>query len=109
MEVQNELKNLERVVKEAQASFRRLRKPPGQERMIVFGKHVHDFYEGAERIFERIEKWTEVPLPVGESWHTFLLQQMEHEVQKQRPAVIDHALALRLHRYLRFRHLFRHT
>jgi predicted nucleotidyltransferase len=131
MEVQNELKNLERVVKEAQASFRRLRKPPGQERMIVFGKHVHDFYEGVERIFERIEKWTEVPLPVGESWHTFshlfkfhsvsfdqtflfkrkvwLLQQMEHEVENRRPAVIDHALALRIHRYLRFRHLFRHT
>jgi len=109
MEVQNELKNLEQVVKEAQASFRRLRKPPGQERMIVFGKHVHDFYEGVERIFERVEKWTEVPLPVGESWHTFLLQQMEHEVQNRRPAVIDHALALRLHRYLRFRHLFRHT
>ncbi|HIE25798.1 TPA: hypothetical protein EYP66_00755 [Candidatus Poribacteria bacterium] len=109
MEVQNELNNLERIVKGAQASFRRPRKTPSQERMIVFGKHVHDFYEGVERIFERIEKWTEVPLPIGESWHTFLLQQMEHEVQNRRPAVIDHASALRLHRYLRFRHLFRHT
>ena len=109
MEVQNELNNLERIVKGAQASFQRLRKPPSQERMMVFGKYVHDFYQGTERVFERIEKWTEVPLPIGESWHTFLLQQMEHEVQNRRPAVIDHALALRLHRYLRFRHLFRHT
>jgi len=109
MEVKNELNNLERVVTGAQASFQRLHEPPDQEQMMVLGKYVHDFYQGVERIFERIEKWTDVPLPVGESWHTFLLQQMEREVQWRRPAVIDHALALRLHRYLRFRHLFRHT
>ncbi|MGQ9630385.1 MAG: nucleotidyltransferase family protein [bacterium] len=108
-EVQNELENLERIVKGALASFRRLRKPPSQERMMAFGKYAHDFYEGVERIFERIEKRTEVSIPLGESWHTLLLRQMEYEVQNRRPAVIDHALALRLHRYLRFRHLFRHT
>lgn len=39
----------------------------------------------------------------------FLLQQMEWEVEGERPAVIDHELALRLHRYLRFRHVFSHT
>jgi len=109
VEVKNELNNLERIVKGAQDSFQRLCKPPSQERMIVFGKYVHDFYQGVERILERIEKWMEVPLPVGESWHTFLLQQIEREMQNRRPAVIEHALALRLHRYLRFRHLFRHT
>ena len=44
VEAQNELNNLERIVKGAQASFRRLRKTPSQERMIVFGKHVLTFF-----------------------------------------------------------------
>ncbi|MCZ6679853.1 MAG: nucleotidyltransferase domain-containing protein [Candidatus Poribacteria bacterium] len=109
MEVENELRNLERIVKATTTSFRRIRKPPNQQRILVFGKHIHDFYAGVERIFERIERRMELSIPIGSNWHTLLLQQMEHEVPEHRPAVIDHALALRLHRYLRFRHLFRHT
>ena len=34
---------------------------------------------------------------------------MESAIEGIRPAVIDHALALRLVEYLRFRYLFRHT
>ncbi len=109
MEVQNELENLERIVKAVQRPLKRMRRPPRGGRIITFGKHVHDFYGGVERIFERIEKRTEMPIPTGENWHTLLLQQMEREFAGKRPAVVDHALALRLHRYLRFRHLFRHT
>jgi len=109
VEVKNELNNLERIIRIASAELSGLSETPSELEISGMGKYVHDFYEGVERIFERIEKWTEVPLPVGESWHTLLLRQMEHEVQKHRPAVIEHALALRLHRYLRFRHLFRHT
>lgn len=109
MELQNELKNLERIVGYASAELSGFSETLSELEISGMGKYVHDFYEGVERIFERIEKRTEVPFPIGESWHTLLLRQMEHEVQKRRPAVIDHALALRLHRYLRFRHLFRHT
>ena len=109
MELQNELKNLERIIRLASSELSGFSETPSELEISGMGKYVHDFYEGVERIFERIEKWMEIPLPIGESWHTFLLQQMEHEVQNRRPAVIDHALALRLHRYLRFRHLFRHT
>ncbi|MFA0782413.1 nucleotidyltransferase family protein [Fervidibacter sacchari] len=109
VEVGYELKELERIVGKVKKAVSRLRKPPKEERLIALGKYVHDFYECVERIFERIEKRLEVSIPTGSSWHTHLLRQMEQEIEGKRPAVIDHDLALRLHRYLRFRHLFRHT
>ncbi len=109
VEIGYELENLQRIVGKVKRAVARLRKPPTEERLIALGKYVHDFYEGVERIFKRIEKRLEVAIPTGSSWHTYLLQQMEREIEGKRPAVIDHNLALRLHRYLRFRHLFRHT
>jgi len=48
-------------------------------------------------------------LPAGIHWHTDLLRQMERAQAGKREAILDHGLALRLHRYMRFRHLFRHT
>lgn len=109
VDVGYELENLQRIVGKVKKAISRLRKPPKEERLIALGKYVHDFYECVERLFERIEKRLEVPIPTGSSWHTYLLHQMEREIEGKRPAVIDHDLALRLHRYLRFRHLFRHT
>lgn len=109
MEVENELKNLERVVERASVLLAKISETPSEEEIISSGKRVHDFYNGVEQTFERIEKRVEVPLPAGENWHTLLLEQAERDVPNRRPAVIDHALAVRLQEYLRFRHLFRHT
>lgn len=108
-EVGYELENLHRIVAKVKKVISRMSKPPKEERLIVLGKYVHDFYECVERTFERIERRLGIDIPIGSSWHTFLLQQMERNVEGKRPAVIDHELALRLHRYLRFRHVFRHT
>ncbi len=108
-ELSYEMDNLGRIVAKVKRITSRMRKPPKEERLIVLGKHVHDFYECGKRTDERIEKRLGVEIPTGSSWHIFLLQQMEREVEGKRPSVIDHELALRLHRYLRFRHVFRHT
>ena len=48
-------------------------------------------------------------LPAGLHSHTDLLRQVKRPWGEKRAAVLDHGLALRLHRYMRFRHLFRHT
>jgi len=109
VEVQNESASLARIVEEASRDLVRLSEPPSELEISGMGKYLHDFYEGVERIFERIEKRLKVALPSSENWYALLLQQMEHEVPQRRPAITGHALALRLHRYLRFRHLFRHT
>lgn len=62
-----------------------------------------------ERIFERIAARVDEDVPPGPHWHTDLLQRIEGTWGGKRPPVIDHALALRLLEYLRFRHLFRYT
>lgn len=92
MEVQNEIRGLERIVEETSSELVNLPQEPTRLQVGGMGKYVHDFYEGVERIFERIERGLSIPVPSGESWH-----------------ILDRSLALKLHRYLRFRHLFRHT
>lgn len=90
-----------------------LQKAPGEPRSVEItagGKLLHDFYNGIERIFERIAQRLAQGLPVaGSGWHTVLLRSMETPAQGTRPAVIDHGLALRLLDYLRFRHFFRRS
>jgi hypothetical protein len=65
------------------------------------GSILQGFYNGVEKIFERIAIVIDEKLPEGDSWHILLLNQMETA------SVIDHELASRLSEYLRFRHLFR--
>jgi predicted nucleotidyltransferase len=108
-DVADELIGLGRIVDQVKSLLERLPQEPTWIEINAAGKMAHDFYNGVERIFERIAVRLGPGLPVGEGWHTLLLRGMESGVEGVRPAVIDHALALRLLDYLRFRHLFRHT
>lgn len=109
IEIADELANLSRIVSQGKVILQKLPPEPTFIEINAAGKLVHDFYNGVERIFEHIAVGLGPGLPAGASWHTLLLRAMESEVKGVRPAVIDHALALRLLDYLRFRHLFRHT
>lgn len=108
-EIENELGRLERSA-ERLAEFLK-RAPTELDEVEVQGgaKYLHDFYNGIERIFERIAVRVDGDLPTGYSWHTLLLQRMGQPFGSRRPAVIDRALENELANYLRFRHLFRHT
>jgi predicted nucleotidyltransferase len=108
-EVSDELVGLGRMVDQVKSLLARMPQEPTWVEVNAAGKMAHDFYNGAERIFERIAVRLGPGLPTGEGWHTLLLRGMESGVEGVRPAVIDRALALRLVDYLRFRHLFRHT
>lgn len=108
-EIQLELDNLARVAESTQALLARLPAQPDEYHIRGIGSLLHDFYSGVERIFERIAVRLDGDLPVGPSWHTYLLQRMTAPWAEVRPAVIDRTLATRLQDYLRFRHLFRHS
>ncbi|MDQ1318179.1 MAG: hypothetical protein QG588_1836, partial [Candidatus Poribacteria bacterium] len=71
--------------------------------MIGVSGSLQNFYNGVEKIFERIILALYGKLPEGEEWHTMLLQQIESN------SIIDHSLFLRLLDYLRFRHRHRHS
>ncbi len=109
VEIEDEVRNLERLCRSMQAFLERLPIKPDDYQVRSIGSMLHDFYNGVERVFERIALRVEGDLPTGSRWHTYLLRRMERPWPHARPAVIDRQMAIRLLDYLRFRHLFRHT
>ena len=73
------------------------------------GSILHDFYNGAERIFERIAAELNGGVPNAANWHQQLVADMALAIPGLRPAVIDDDLHNRLAEYRGFRHLFRNV
>lgn len=73
------------------------------------GSILHDFYNGVERIFQRIAEELNGGVPNSPHWHQQLVADMALAIPKLRPAVIDAALRDRLADYRGFRHLFRNV
>ena len=108
-EIKAELQRLEQVAAELNEFLQSVPPEPGKVLVQGGAKYLHDFYNGAERIFKRIAVRVDEDFPAGSNWHTLLLQRMGQPFGSRRPAVIDRALEVQLVEYLRFRHLFRHT
>ena len=107
--IANELKSLERVTQSLQTFLGTASEQPSEIEIRGTASYLHDFYNGIERIFERIAVTLDGGLPAGDRWHQLLLQQMTEERTGVRPAIIDDALHQRVEEYLKFRHRFRHT
>jgi len=102
--IETEFEEMEKAIEELKGISKQMLEQQRQPTLIELrgmGSCLHDFYNGVERIFERITIELKGELPEGKEWHTLLLQQMETE------SIINHSLALRLLDYLKFRHLFR--
>ena len=69
--------------------------------------NLHDFYNGLERIFERIAENIDEIKPEGLNWHQEILKQLAMEIPKVRPAVISQGLREELDKYRAFRHIVR--
>lgn len=107
-EIKVEIENLERLSGEMQELIKRSGEKPDFIEARAAGSVLHDFYCGAEKIFERIALQIDGKLPKGDDWHTELLLQMSRPAEGTRDAIIGHELLENLKQYLRFRHLFRH-
>jgi predicted nucleotidyltransferase len=70
--------------------------------------YVTDFYNGCERISERVAISLDGHLPREENWHQQLLAQMAEPGGHQRPPLWQGALLLQLNDYRAFRHVDRH-
>ena len=102
-EIERELENLNELRKE-------LKEINFQESMIMrrsTGSILHDFYNGAERIFKKIAVDINGGYEDSEKWHKALLFKMTIPVKGLRPAVLSEELAAEMDEYLAFRHLFR--
>lgn len=69
--------------------------------------NLHNFYNGLERIFERVAENIDEIKPEGLNWHQEILKQMAMEIPKVRPAVISQDLKEELDKYRAFRHIVR--
>jgi predicted nucleotidyltransferase len=107
--VEDELTALDRVAQQMTQLLNEGAQPPSWIELYAFAGTLQEFYNGVERIFERIAVTLAEGLPQSDSWHTDLLTQMATLRSKARPAVINEPLRARLEEYLKFRHFFRHA
>lgn len=70
--------------------------------------YISDFYNGCERISERVAIMLDGRLPKGENWHQQLLEQVAEPGGHHRPPLWQGALLLQLNEYRSFRHVERH-
>jgi hypothetical protein len=73
------------------------------------GSVFHDFYSGAEKIFQRIAVELNGGVPKGQEWHKIFLQNMMSELPGVRPPVIAAETGKLLKKFLEFRHMFRNV
>ena len=107
--IEDELVALGRVAQEMEDLLAAGSKPPTHTELRAVASMLHEFYNGVERIFERIAVSLGEGMPQGSYWHADLLAQMATAREPGRPAVIDEPLRGRLKDYLDFRHFFRHA
>jgi hypothetical protein len=107
--VEDELITLGRVGQEMAETLAACAQPPTRVELRAVASLLHEFYNGVERIFERIAVALGEGVPQGGYWHQDLLTQMAAVQTNLRAAVIDERLRARLQEYLKFRHFFRHA
>ena len=107
--VEDELSALDRVSQEMVGLLAEMHQPPSRTELRAIASILHEFYNGVERIFERIAVVLGQGVPSGSGWHTDLLDQMARETASGLPAVIDGSLRARLKEHLDFRHFYRHA
>jgi hypothetical protein len=107
--VQDELLALERIAQELEELLASRAEPPTRTELRAIASILHEFYNGVERIFERIAMSLDGELPQGRYGHADLLDQMAMARSGVRPPVVDELLQARLKDYLDLRHFYRHA
>lgn len=109
--IRGEVPDLARVVQRVLHSWSRGQRSPDEQDVYLesVALNLHGFYSGLERLFELIARHVDRNLPIGETWHHDLLQQMTKDVAETRPAVISRESASALDEFRRFRHLVRNV
>lgn len=109
--IHGEVADLDRIVQRTQRIWPQAQKALGDQDAYVdsVALNLHGFYSGVERLFELIARHVDHALPTGETWHRDLLQQMAHDAEDVRPAVISQDSVVPLDEFRRFRHLVRNV
>lgn len=109
--IRGEIPDLEHVVQRALRIWSKVRKVPSEYDPYLdsVALNLHGFYSGLERLFELVARHVDRDVPISETWHRDLLQQVADERANVRPAVISQETAHTLDEFRRFRHLVRNV
>ena len=106
-EIEHELAELDRVAQRLAPLVGSTAEALSELEWIGVAAVLQDFYNGAERSFERIARIVDEHVPSDEHWHRTLLAQMVAPYLDRRTPVLSATTRDDLDRYLWFRHLFR--
>jgi hypothetical protein len=107
--IRNEVVELKQVAYRVETGWQRAKRSGDDYYLDGVALNLHGFYNGLERIFERIAAVLDGTLPQGENWHQLLLNQMMAEVPGVRPAVISRDTCKQLDEFRGFRHIVRNV
>ncbi len=105
--IEIELIDIEKTIARARSGWQEYQASENDLYLDSVALNLHNFYNGLERLLERIATGLDNHLPSGNSWHKELLKQMASEVPAVRPRVISNETLIRLDEYCRFRHVVR--
>jgi len=106
-QIRRELKDIDRALQRAEEGLVRAKRSSDDYYLDSVALNIHGFYNGLERIFERIAVIIDGQKPAGEHWHQALLEQMNSDIPELRSAVISDTTYAALDEYRGFRHVVR--
>lgn len=65
--------------------------------LVLLAVDLHGYYTALETMFERVARLLDDEVPVGGSWHSELIEQMQTDVPSLRPALVPAGSADDLH------------
>ena len=107
--IQQDLVDIERATTRVQSAWQAYVETENDFLLDSVALNLHGFYNGLERLFERIAKGVDNRLLSGSNWHQALLKQMATEVTDARPKVISDSILKWIDEYRRFRHVVRNV
>lgn len=106
--IEDELKPLENTIQTIEDLLQQKDTLPEVALIPALASYVADFYNGCERISERVAVYLDGSIPKTKEWHLDLLKQVAEPGGDNRPPLWSGALLLKLNEYRKFRRLERH-
>lgn len=106
--IEDEMRSLEDTVKILNELLPQKETIPRAAFTPAIASYIADFYNGCERISERVAVYLDGGIPKSKDWHLELLKQVAEPGGDNRPPLWGGALLLELSEYRKFRHLTRH-
>ena len=108
-EIEFQISEIDRLFSEYKLFFENMNyESPDIVQITVIANILHSFYNGVEKIFERILKDIDNYIPTGNKTHQEILNHIYKE-NENRPNIINNDTYISLNEYLGFRHFFRHS